>query len=184
MGDLTIKAAHIPDPDRLSYTVEVYYKDRLVLTTPYSMGKAWCPGYNYKGTVPDKFRGHNYYSQTPEGRKYRTATPNERRKQFVDALTTFECQHGVAGRFTPWNGFEPKRPIQPILPELKDVMSCLLLDSDVLNYLSFEDWAYNFDYDPDSRKAEEIYRTCLAHALALKNTVPESVLEEFRDEDH
>ena len=46
-------------------------------------------------------------------------------------------------------------------PTAADVLSCLLLDAtgydDARN---FEDWAPEFGYDPDSRKAEKIYHEC------------------------
>ncbi len=42
-------------------------------------------------------------------------------------------------------------------PEMEEVLQCLVSDSNVRNYLSFEDWASDFGYDEDSRKAEKIY---------------------------
>ncbi len=54
------------------------------------------------------------------------------------------------------------------IPELKDVLYCLLMDSDVLNHSSFEEWANEFGYDTDSIKANKIYQECLAIALKIK----------------
>ena len=42
-------------------------------------------------------------------------------------------------------------------PEMEEILQCLVSDSNVRNYLSFEDWASDFGYDEDSRKAEKIY---------------------------
>jgi hypothetical protein len=42
-------------------------------------------------------------------------------------------------------------------PTLQEVLHSLCLGSDVRHYLTFEQWAYDFGYDPDSRKAEKIY---------------------------
>jgi hypothetical protein len=66
-------------------------------------------------------------------------------------------------------------------PKIADVLYSLFADSDVLDYDSFEDWAPNLGYDPDSRSAEKIYRACLGHALALRNGIGESKLAELRE---
>jgi hypothetical protein len=44
--------------------------------------------------------------------------------------------------------------------EPADVVHCLLVDTDVSNYSSFEEWAENLGYSTDSRKAEEIWKSC------------------------
>lgn len=72
-----------------------------------------------------------------------------------------------------------------IEPKAVDVIYSLVMDSDVLNYSSFEDWASNFGYDADSRSAEKTYRACLEIALAFRAAVGESGLtmlaEAFQD---
>lgn len=68
----------------------------------------------------------------------------------------------------------------PILPDSADVIYSLILDSDVLEYSSFEEWASSFGYDPDSRNAESIYRACLEIALQLRNGLPKTVLDALR----
>lgn len=45
-------------------------------------------------------------------------------------------------------------------PDLLDVVHCLLLDSAVLEFSDFEEWANEYGYNTDSRKAEEIYERC------------------------
>lgn len=69
---------------------------------------------------------------------------------------------------------------KPLLPDSCDVVWSLVLDSDVLNYSRFEDWADNLGFDPDSRKAESIYRACLEIALSLRNGLGESVFSELQ----
>lgn len=45
-------------------------------------------------------------------------------------------------------------------PELKDVLDCMSSDCAGLeNSRNFEDWANNYGYDPDSRKAERVYNS-------------------------
>lgn len=69
----------------------------------------------------------------------------------------------------------------PILPELRDVMCCLLMDASVLDYSSFEDWANEYGYDTDSRKAETTYRQCIETALKLRNALGDLRLEQLRN---
>lgn len=66
-------------------------------------------------------------------------------------------------------------------PAIEDVLYSLVSDADVLNSSSFEDWANELGYDPDSRKAESIYRACLEIALKLRNGIGESNLARLRE---
>lgn len=63
-----------------------------------------------------------------------------------------------------------------IMPDTLDVIACLARDSDVLNYSGFEQWANDLGYGSDSRKAESIYRECMAIALQLRNGIGETNL--------
>jgi hypothetical protein len=84
-----------------------------------------------------------------------------------------ECETGrTHGKYTNRN--------KPILPNPVDVFASLINDSDVLNSSTFEDWAANFGYSEDSRKAEAIYQACLKLALALRNALGDDVLTEAR----
>lgn len=56
-------------------------------------------------------------------------------------------------------------------PPLVDVLACLVMDADVLNYSTFEEWAESLGYDPDSRKAEATYQVCLSIALKLRQMI-------------
>lgn len=53
-------------------------------------------------------------------------------------------------------------------PEAIDVLDCLLTDASVLDYDDFEEWASEYGYDTDSRKAEAIYKKCLDQTVRLK----------------
>ena len=54
-------------------------------------------------------------------------------------------------------------------PTAAGVLNCLASDSaSVENVRSFEDWASDLGYDPDSRKAEKIYKTIIKQAERLK----------------
>ena len=54
-------------------------------------------------------------------------------------------------------------------PTAADVLNCLASDSaSVENARSFEDWASDLGYDPDSRKAKKIFKACEKEAERLK----------------
>ena len=61
-------------------------------------------------------------------------------------------------------------------PTAADVLNCLASDSSsVENARSFEDWAADLGYDPDSRKAEKIFKICEKQAERLKKFLGEDL---------
>ena len=73
-----------------------------------------------------------------------------------------ECKYGTVGG---------RSDGKAIVPQFADVLHSLVLDADVADYGTFEEWADSLGYDTDSRKAEAIYRACLDTYLALKNGI-------------
>jgi hypothetical protein len=69
---------------------------------------------------------------------------------------------------------------KPITPNAADVLNCLALDGEAINYATFEDWAREFGYDDDSRKAELTYKECLRAGLFLRAILGASGLEELQ----
>lgn len=67
-----------------------------------------------------------------------------------------------------------------ILPDSLDVMYSLLMDSEVLEYATFEEWADSFGYNADSRQDEKLYQACLKIALQFKR-IGESIIAELRE---
>lgn len=62
-------------------------------------------------------------------------------------------------------------------PTIGDLLSSLALDaSSVIDGQSFEEWAGDFGYDTDSRKAERTYRACKAQAEKLEGLLGEDFL--------
>jgi hypothetical protein len=54
-------------------------------------------------------------------------------------------------------------------PSTEDVLECLALDAQgVENARSFEEWASEYGYDADSRRAEKTYRATVAQTKRLK----------------
>jgi hypothetical protein len=66
-------------------------------------------------------------------------------------------------------------------PSLADVLSCLLMDAEAIDYVPFEEWANNIGENPDSRKAEATYRHCLDHGLKLRQMFGDALLTKLRE---
>jgi len=89
-----------------------------------------------------------------------------------DAIV-YETEHGKkVSKFSSGKAIEPKSI---------DVIASLLMDSDVLNYSTFESWASELGYGADSRSAEKMYRECLATALALRNGIGDDGLRRLQE---
>lgn len=94
-------------------------------------------------------------------------------------LANHECETGRKAKFD-WTG----KPYSPqgamILPDAVDVFYSLTMDSGVLDYAGFEDWASEYGYDTDSRQAENVYHACLEIALKLRADIGGSGLETLK----
>lgn len=54
------------------------------------------------------------------------------------------------------------------IPRLRDVFHSLLMDADSAKEISFKEWANEFDYSTDSRKALQQYESCRAIGAELR----------------
>ena len=64
-------------------------------------------------------------------------------------------------------------------PSVSNLLECLILDaSGVDRSQSFEDWADEYGYDPDSRKAKRLYKTIEVESLRLKEFFGDDLFEE------
>ncbi len=52
-------------------------------------------------------------------------------------------------------------------PEAHDVLGCMLVDASSVAGVSFEDFCSEFGYDPDSRRAEKLFKDCNSNAKKL-----------------
>ena len=84
------------------------------------------------------------------------------------------------GKYNPSNHSEWITKALPT-PALHDVMHSLVLDSSVLDYSGFEDWAADFGYEPDSRAAEKTYQACMKIALELRNIIGDIGINAVRE---
>ena len=83
----------------------------------------------------------------------------------------FECTIEFEGRgyHEPLTVYFSQGSAHTKPPTLAGVLDCLASDaSGVDNAQSFEDWASEYGYDTDSRKAEKIYNICVQQAQELK----------------
>lgn len=135
----------------LNWKVTIHHKGREVLTTDYTAGCAHCPSYKANG----QYIRPNHVS--------------------VDVFETIraECETGRNRRMTP--------PGLPITPNITDVFASLALDADAIDHPTFESWASDLGYDPDSRKAEATYRACLETGLKLRAALGDDGLRQLRE---
>lgn len=161
---LTIESVFIPwsqsrnageKSPSLNWKVTLKQNGRKILTTDYMAGCAHAPSYE------QSFK-RNYGNE-----------------QLVKA----ECEYGGKARLMGSSddfAVVPQSAKGTIKPDSRDVIHSLLLDSEVLDYPSFEDWAGNFGYEEDSRQAERIYNDCMKIALQFRR-IGESVIDELRE---
>lgn len=138
----------------LNWRVTLTRNGRDVLETDYSQGEAHCPAHKAPASRFDKW---------------------QRSQAIALEIETGKIAHAFSGA-------KPSATSKPVpAPELADVLHSLAMDSDVLDCATFEEWAENLGYDPDSRSGEAIYRQCLAHALALRAAIGDKALSDLRE---
>ena len=64
-------------------------------------------------------------------------------------------------------------------PDPADVLQSLQVDCSVSYHDTFEDWASEFGYDLDSRKAERTYDACRKTAKAMRDVLGAELFETF-----
>jgi hypothetical protein len=100
---------------------------------------------------------------------------NDKSYDTAQAVKT-ECEKGLA----VYGSMMLLNAKKPIKPDAADVIYSLLIDSEVIDYPSFEDWAGEFGYDADSRSAEQTYNECMKIALKFRQ-LGESAISELRE---
>lgn len=146
----------------IRYLVELTYKDKEVITTDYSLGIGHV---NLKQARPDSLT----WNVTEQERSMLYAWQHNPHAQFKNK----ELQASVAAKLAKY---------QKVAPQLDDVIYSLVRDGDAFfNAQTFEQWADEFGYDADSRKAEQTYKACDCIGRKLAGSVPASVLNEVRE---
>ena len=166
--NLTVKAQFVPfsvsrskdqKDKNLNWRVTLQRDGRDIITTDYSAGQGHCPAYKLRKTQKDP------------------SWPRRFDQVQRDAIAG-ECETGRV-HVIGMSGYIIPKP-KAIIPNECNVIHSLVNDSDVLNYSCFEEWAENFGYDSDSRRAESIYQDCLAIALQLRNGLGERAFAELQ----
>lgn len=140
----------------LNWRVSLVRGGREILITDYSAGCGHCPAYKAE----------------------RLGNP---RSVMRDRAIRWECENGYPSH--TMEGIDHiGRAVggKPILPETRDVLYSLALDAAVLDAGSFEEWASEFGYAPDSRTAEKTYQACLKTALAIRSGLGEAGLSKLQ----
>lgn len=66
-------------------------------------------------------------------------------------------------------------------PDFANVLQGLVMDSEGVEVDTFEEWADNYGYDTDSRKAEKIYEACREIARDLRRVLGQKLIDEARE---
>lgn len=94
----------------------------------------------------------------------------------------YACENGKVTRLAYRGTWQAERGASAIpAPELRDVMYSLSLDAGAIDAGSFEEWAGDFGYETDSRKAEQIYQACMKIALELRAMIGEAGINALRE---
>jgi hypothetical protein len=146
-----------PENKSLNWKVTLLYRNRPVIETDYMAGIGHSPAYKDARKIG---RGVSLGCEAAINGEVETGY----RHKYNEAMD--------------WT--EPKRK-ELLLPDTCDVIHSLLLDGNAIDHPSFEDWASDFGYDTDSRKAETMYRACLDIGLKLRASLGDELLRELRD---
>lgn len=136
--------------------LHTYAGKQTILETDYGAGCGHCPAYKASARV--------------------MGGANSMMRQ--DAIK-WECENGKTAR--TMEGYSHITGGSALLPDVHDAIASLVLDAGVLDASSFENWAAEYGYDTDSRKAKATYRACLDIALKLRAGIGEAGLAKLRE---
>lgn len=114
----------------------------------------------------------------PASKNWKNNSHLQHRAIAIEIETGFTAIAESWGSGEPRQGRTEKHRIAP--PAIDEVLHSLIMDSSVLDYASFEDWAPYLGFDADSREAEKTYQACLAIALKLRAGIGEAGIETLR----
>lgn len=141
----------------LNWKITVEVNGRAILETDYSAGIGHIPGYRFN--MRERVGVRDFIREICETGRYPSGYG-------------FAIGRGDSG-VKRWSGILPVDEVT--------AFSCLLMDSDVLDYSNFQEWAENMGFDSDSRKAESMYRDCLNIALTLRSALGEKSCMKMRE---
>ncbi len=106
-----------------------------------------------------------------------------KKKYYENELIKFACETGKVGY---WSDLHEKvlpnikpTPLQP--PTIDEVLYCLVMDADTINYESFTDWAHDYGYNDDSIKDKKVYDDCMHLALQMRQLFNDADMNTLKD---
>ena len=139
----------------------------------------YCPAFD--DTIPDDEDDEREYILKAMGvrlewKQYANRTDNIGDWQPEARHFKFSIIRGSGAVISGWysQGSAHKAP-----PTLQDVISCLLMDTSDIEQ-DFEDWASDLGFDPDSRKAEKMFKACQKTGEDLERMFGVQELEDMR----
>lgn len=138
----------------LNWKFTLFYKDRKVLDGDYNQGSAYAP------INKDRSKFVNNWEF------------NKALKEQCETGRNMKVYSYAGGGYT-----EERTTVNN--PDIADLVHCLLIDGDAINYSKYEDWAGEFGYDEDSRKGYECYQQCLSTGLAMRASLGNGLLSEL-----
>jgi hypothetical protein len=139
----------------INWSVRLSIFGREILTSDYSQGIAYAPA--YKLSVPHDWKENAIAHELERG-------------------TIHTVRDG--GFYASARTRDTRKPLPA--PALSDVLHSLAMDASALDDPDFTAWAESVGYDPDSRKAEAIYRACIETATKLRAHLGQPLLNEIR----
>lgn len=142
---------------QIKYTVALWFKGKEVLTTDYFFGV---------GNVEVKKGKAQLYGD-----------------EAILFRTWEEKHNAVFVNKQLWASVAVKlAKAQGVVPQLSDTLYSLLSDAEAfLQAQSFEEWASEFGYDADSRKAEGIYKLCVEIGRKLSRGVSPKAITKAKE---
>lgn len=146
------------DHKSLNWKATLSINDKEVLTIDYMQGIGHAP--HYKTPIRFKSGKVDAYMQ--------------RQAEKIECEKGFIARRAMGETMIASNKKLPE-------PTTKDILYSLIMDSDVLDYTGFEDWADCLGYDSDSISAKKIYEACMEIALKIRAYFGDELMRELKE---
>ena len=147
----------------LNWSVTLSKKGREIITTDYAQGAGHCPA----------------MKMSKEAIEASARILSRRSASARDILIDHEIETGRIGRARSFGGVSSGNAITP--PGIDDILASLALDAGAVDYADFDQWASEYGYEPDSRKAFRTYKACLDVGLKLRAGLGETIFNRVRE---
>lgn len=151
---------------KFRYNVDVRYNDRKLYLGPYSMG-CLCGDVIVDGERVERYQ-KLLRALMSKVKDYPTISDYEEIKKVMESGKYYHHLSNSGCSI-------PKGVVAPVAT---DVVACILMDADAINY-QFDEWCDSYGYSSDSIKAKGIYDTCLATGIVVNQVVPKEIASAF-----